>query len=64
MFPALPASLLSLRPGFAIREIWYLSVVTVTVQAVVNLALLSRQFRRKLIFEASPVLTPAVGPEL
>ncbi|HEV8375930.1 MAG TPA: MATE family efflux transporter [Candidatus Polarisedimenticolia bacterium] len=61
---ALPASLLSLRPGFAIREIWYLSVVTVTVQAVVNLALLGREFRRKLIFEAPPVLTPAVGPEL
>jgi putative MATE family efflux protein len=47
---ATPAALLSLRPGFAIREVWYLSVATVTVQAVINLILLSREFRRKLSF--------------
>jgi len=63
IFFALPAALLSLRPGFAIREVWYLSVATVTLQALVNLTLLSREFRRKLAFEATPVLTPAVGPE-
>lgn len=60
---ALPAVLLSMRPGFTIREVWYLSVATVTLQALVVLAMLSREFRRKLTFEATPVLTPAVGPE-
>src|SRR4030095_4871739 len=28
---ALPASLLSVRPGFTIRQVWYLSVATVTL---------------------------------
>ena len=31
---ALPAYLLSLRPGFQIREVWYLSVASVAVQAL------------------------------
>ena len=47
---AAPAAALSLRPGFAIREVWYLSVATVAIQAIVNLVLLNREFRRKLNF--------------
>ena len=45
---ALPAAMLSARPGFTIKQVWYLSVVTVAIQAVSNLALLHREFRRKL----------------
>jgi len=47
---ALPAFLLSLRPGFAIREVWYLSVASVALQAVLNLTLLQREFRLRLAF--------------
>jgi putative MATE family efflux protein len=55
---ALPAYLLSRSQGFEIREIWYLSLATVLVQAVVNVALLLREFRRKLAFT---VLDPPEG---
>lgn len=51
---ALPAYVLSLRPGFQIREIWYLSVASVAFQAILNVALLYREFDRKLKFEGSP----------
>jgi putative MATE family efflux protein len=47
---ALPAFALSLRPGFEIREVWYVSVASVAVQAVINLTLLQREFRRRLAF--------------
>lgn len=47
---ALPAFALSLRSGFEIREVWYLSVASVAVQAVINLTLLQREFRRRLTF--------------
>lgn len=39
------------RPGFALRWIWYLSAVTITLQMAVNLALLRREFRRRLPFD-------------
>ena len=45
-----PAFWLSRRPGFEIEHVWYLSVATVTVQALVALALLRWQFRRRLQF--------------
>ncbi|MDP9263945.1 MAG: MATE family efflux transporter, partial [Acidobacteriota bacterium] len=51
---ALPAYLLSLRPGFEIREIWYLSVASVAIQAVVNIVLLHREFGKKLKFDPVP----------
>ena len=53
---ALPAALLSRRAGFVIREVWYLSVVTVAVQALVNLSLLGREFRRRLVFADAPAV--------
>jgi putative MATE family efflux protein len=56
---AIPATLLSQRPGFQIRHIWYLSVVAVAIQLIVNLALLRREFRRKLSFTDAPVSTAA-----
>jgi Na+-driven multidrug efflux pump len=47
---AIPAMLLSQRPGFEIRDVWHLSVATVCVQAVVSLLLLRRELERKLRF--------------
>jgi Na+-driven multidrug efflux pump len=45
---ALPAYAISQRPGFHLRHVWYLSVAAATVQLVVNLWLLRREFARKL----------------
>lgn len=56
---AAPAAALSMRPGFTIREVWYLSVATVTVQALSNLTLLRREFRRKLTFSTPPPIAQA-----
>ena len=47
---ALPATLLSLRPGFQIRHVWYLSVGSIILQACFNLLLLRRELQRKLTF--------------
>jgi len=61
---ALPAYLLSLKPGFAIRDIWELSVASVAIQAVLNLILLRREFRRRLTFEpTTPIPSPAIGAQ-
>jgi putative MATE family efflux protein len=43
-----PVVLLSWQPHFSLMEVWYLSVATVTLQALTSLALLMREFRRKL----------------
>jgi Na+-driven multidrug efflux pump len=45
---AIPAYAVSHQPGFQLRHVWYLSVASVTVQLVVNLWLLHREFARKL----------------
>jgi MATE family, multidrug efflux pump len=44
----LPALILSSLPHFSLLQVWYLSVATVTLQALTSLALLQREFRRKL----------------
>jgi putative MATE family efflux protein len=44
----LPAVLLSGLPSFTLTQVWYLSVATVTLQALTSLGLLRREFRRKL----------------
>jgi MATE family, multidrug efflux pump len=49
----LPAVLLSQRPGFQLRWIWYLSVASVILQLAFSLLLLRREFNRRL--------TPAVA---
>ena len=60
---AVPAYVLSHRPGFVLEQVWYFSVAAVTLQFVVNMTLLRREFRRRLNFEAPPsgegVPTPA-----
>ena len=58
---ALPAALLSQRPGFQIRYVWYLSVFSIFCQACANLLLLQREFRRKLTFPETPDLTAAAS---
>jgi putative MATE family efflux protein len=43
-----PVMLLSRQPHFSLMQVWYLSVATVTLQALISLTLLVREFRRKL----------------
>jgi hypothetical protein len=47
---AVPAYLMSLRPGFQLVHVWRLGMVAVTIQFVVNMALLQREFKRRLDF--------------
>jgi putative MATE family efflux protein len=47
-----PALWLSTRPGFELRELWYLSVCSMFLQAVVSFTLLRREFARKLEIRA------------
>lgn len=52
-----PAVWLSTQPGFTLNEVWYLSVATVTLQAITSFTLLMREFRRRL--DAPPVAAAA-----
>lgn len=45
---AVPAVLIARRPGFEVRHLWYLSLVTVTMQMVLSLLLLRFTLRSKL----------------
>jgi len=56
LFFAIPAYAVSRQPGFQLRQVWYISVASVTVQLVVNLWLLHREFARKL--PAVPAAVP------
>ncbi len=49
---ALPAVWMAARPGFTLRRLWFLSVATVTIQVVVSLVLLHREFRHRLATSA------------
>jgi Na+-driven multidrug efflux pump len=44
----LPALWLSTRPHFGLRELWYLSVASTTLQSLTSVVLLLLEFRRKL----------------
>lgn len=55
----IPAVWLSTRPGFALRQVWIVSMITVTLQALTSLWLLRREFRRR----AGPPI-PAAGPSM
>jgi len=44
---AIPAWWIHTQPWFELRHLWYLSIATVTLQAVVSLGLLSRAWNRK-----------------
>ncbi|HYM41356.1 MAG TPA: MATE family efflux transporter [Steroidobacteraceae bacterium] len=56
----LPAVVLSTLPQFSLIEVWYLSVATVTLQALTSLLLLRREFRRRL-GAAAPAVAMAAG---
>ena len=43
-----PAWWMSKQPGFELRHLWYLSIATVTLQAVVSVSLLYREWKKKL----------------
>jgi len=59
---ALPAYLVAQRPGFEMRHVWYLSVASVTLQVLINLWLLEREFRAKLEFAPLPEASPLPSP--
>jgi Na+-driven multidrug efflux pump len=46
----IPAIWLSRQPHFRIEHVWYLSVATMTVQAMTSLWLVRMQFRKRLQF--------------
>ena len=46
----IPVLLLSRQPGFRIEQVWFVSVATVTLQAVTSYLLLRRQFALRLRF--------------
>lgn len=54
----LPALLLARSPGFEIKHVWYLSVGSQCLQAVINLLLLRWELRKKLNFEGLEHLAP------
>ena len=51
---SIPAVLMSRMPGFELRWLWYLTVASVTLQMLMNLLLLRREFRLRLNYEAAP----------
>jgi Na+-driven multidrug efflux pump len=61
LFFALPAVIMSGLPGFHLKQLWYLSVVSILLQAGVNVLLLRREFRRKLVFHDTDHLAPAAS---
>jgi MATE family, multidrug efflux pump len=56
---AIPAVILSHQPGFQIKQVWHLSVVSVLLQAIVNFLLLQREFKKKLVFPDADTIAPA-----
>jgi putative MATE family efflux protein len=56
---AIPVLWLSTRPDFRIEQVWYLSIASATLQAMVSLWLLRRELDKKL--QVVAVKTPAVS---
>lgn len=55
---SIPAVWLSRQPGFTLREVWVISVVTVLVQAVLSYVLVQAEMRKRLTFAATPAVNP------
>jgi len=49
---ATPMIWLSARPDFRIEHVWYLSIVSTTLQAALSLWLLRLEFRKRLVVVA------------
>ena len=58
----IPAILMARAAGFALHWIWYLSVGTVALHALMNVLLLRREYGRKLTF-AAPVSAPLAAAQ-
>jgi putative MATE family efflux protein len=58
---AIPGFIMARMPGFELRWLWYLSVAAVTLQALLNLWLLRREFRVRLM-PMTAAATPAAAP--
>jgi MATE family, multidrug efflux pump len=56
---AVPAVLVSHTAGFQIRQVWYLSVISQVIQAILVLLLLRRELGVKLRFAEVPIAGPA-----
>ncbi|MGY8711013.1 MATE family efflux transporter [Bradyrhizobium sp. 18BD] len=56
---SLPAIWLSTRPGFRMEYVWYLSIAATTLQAVLSLWLLRREFRKRLTLPKQKAAEPA-----
>ncbi len=54
-----PAVVMSRMPHFSLSQVWYLSVATVTLQAITSFTLLQRELRRKL--GAAPAAAPGAA---
>jgi len=54
----LPAVILSRRPDFALTWIWWFTVLSTALQMALNLALLQREFRLKLVPAPEPLAAP------
>jgi putative MATE family efflux protein len=46
-----PTLWLSTQPGFRAEQVWYLSIATTSMQAMLSLWLLRREIRKRLVFE-------------
>jgi putative MATE family efflux protein len=57
---AVPALWLSTLPGFRIEHVWYLSIATVTLQAIVSWVLLQKEFKQRLPSLAVPAAVASV----
>jgi putative MATE family efflux protein len=51
---SVPVLWLASAPGFELHWVWYISVSAVYIQLALNLLLLQREFRRRLVFEPAP----------
>lgn len=58
---AIPTFIVSSWPGFQLTWVWYLTIVSVVLQMVLGLWLLSREFRVRLAAGADPVAVPSVA---
>jgi putative MATE family efflux protein len=56
-----PAIWMSTQPGFQIVQVWYLSVATYAVQAVISLLLVRREFRLRLGAKPDGAVIAAAG---
>ena len=48
----IPTLWLSAQSGFRIEQIWYLSIATTTIQALLSLWLLGRELRKRQVFSS------------